>query len=341
MQTAYIVYDANVEEFARLFRDRWIASGDGDRCMGGSLPIVADEERKTLELVGRICTFLLELNAVRHSTLIAVGGGVTSDVCGLAAGIYKRGIKLEIVPTTLLAQVDAAYGGKNGVNLCGVKNALGLVRLPEAVHICSEPLLTLPEREFRSGVAELLKTFILFDADKYEESIALFSRLASEGYSRSSLGTHIDEVLTLVRKAASYKEKTVASDLYDNGLRRRLNLGHTIGHAIEWWQASSHRPDRYSHGEAVAIGIVAAARISSRMGLCSSDLALRLESDFQACSLPTELPVSVAELLPAMGNDKKMSGDGKLGFVLLKDLAEPVICELDMEKVSELCSGTV
>lgn len=339
MQTAYIVYDTNVEEFSKLFCDRCIISSGGH--IGGSLSIVADEEHKTLELVERICTFLLELNADRHSTLIAVGGGVTSDVCGLAAGIYKRGIKFEVVPTTLLAQVDAAYGGKNGVNLCGVKNALGLVRLPDAVHICREPLLTLPEREFRSGVAELLKTFILFDEDRYAESVALFSKLSSEGYSRSSLEAHIDEVLTLVREAASYKEKTVASDLYDNGLRRQLNLGHTLGHAIEWWQASSHRPDCYSHGEAVAIGIVAAARISSRMGLCSSDLALRLESDFKACSLPTELPVTVDELLPAMGNDKKMSGDGKLSFVLLKDLAEPVICELNIEKVSDLCSGTV
>lgn len=339
MQTAYIVYDANVEEFSKLFCDRCIVSSGGH--IGGSLSIVADEGHKTLELVERICTFLLELNADRHSTLIAVGGGVTSDVCGLAAGIYKRGIRFEIVPTTLLAQVDAAYGGKNGVNLCGVKNVLGLVRLPDAVHIYSEPLLALPDREFRSGVAELLKTFILFDADRYAESVALFSKLASGGYSRSLLEDYIGEVLAFVREAASYKEKTVASDLYDNGVRRWLNLGHTLGHAIEWWQTLSQRPDRYSHGEAVAIGIVAAARISSRMGLCSSDLALRLESDFQACSLPTELPAAVEDLLPAVGNDKKMSGEGKLSFVLLKDLAEPVICELDMEKVSELCSGAV
>lgn len=341
MQTAYIVYDANVEEFVKLFCDRWIASGDGNRCIGGSLPIVADEEHKTLELVELICIFLLERNAGRHSALIALGGGVTSDVCGLAAGIYKRGIKFEIVPTTLLAQVDAAYGGKNGVNLCGVKNALGLVRLPDAVHIYEEPLLTLPGREFLSGVAELLKTFILFDADRYEESVELFSVLASDGYSHGAVASHIGEVLPLVREAASYKEKIVASDLYDNGLRRQLNLGHTIGHAIEWWQASSQRPGGYSHGEAVAIGIVAATRISLRMGLCSADLVSRLESGFKACSLPTELPVAVDELLPAMGNDKKISVDGKLNFVLLKDIAHPVICELDMKKVSELCSGTV
>lgn len=341
MQTAYIVYDANVEEFAKLFRDRWIASGDGDRCIGGELPIVADEEHKTLELVGHICTFLLELNADRHSTLIAVGGGVTSDVCGLAAGIYKRGIKFEIVPTTLLAQVDAAYGGKNGVNLCGVKNALGLVRLPDAVHICREPLLTLPEREFRSGVAELLKTFILSDAEKYAEAVALFSKLSSDGYSHGAVASHIGEVLAFVCEAASYKEKIVASDLYDNGLRRQLNLGHTIGHAIEWWQASSQCRNHYSHGEAVAVGIVAAARISSRMGLCSAELVSRLESDFKACSLPTELPATVDELLPAMCNDKKNSGAGKLNFVLLKDMAHPVICELDIEKVSDLCSEAV
>lgn len=341
MQTAYIVYDANVEEFAKLFRDRWIASGDGDRCMGGSLPIVADEEHKTLELVGHICTFLLERNADRHCTLIAVGGGVTSDVCGLAAGIYKRGIKFEIVPATLLAQVDAAYGGKNGVNLCGVKNALGLVRLPDAVHICSEPLLTLPEREFRSGAAELLKTFILFDADRYSEAVALFSELASDGYSHDAVASHIGEVLQLAGEAASYKEKTVASDLYDNGLRRQLNLGHTIGHAIEWWQASSQYNGRYSHGEAVAIGIVAAARISSRLGLCPVGIVSRLESDFKACSLPTELPASVDELLPAICNDKKNSGAGKLNFVLLKGMAHPVICELDIERLSDLCSEAV
>lgn len=340
MQTAYIVYDANVEEFSKLFCDRWTVSGGEERRIGGRLSIVADEEHKTLGLVERICAFLLELNADRRSTLIAVGGGVTSDVCGLAAGIYKRGIRFEVVPTTLLAQVDAAHGGKNGVNLYGVKNALGLVRLPDAVHICHEPLLTLPEREFRSGVSELLKTFILFDAERYAEAVALFSGLASEAYSWAALESHIGEVMSLAREAASYKEKIVASDLYDNGLRRLLNLGHTLGHAIEWWQASSQRPERYSHGEAVAIGIVAAARISSRMGLCSAELVSRLESDFKACSLPTELPVSVAELLPAMGNDKKASGEGKLNFVLLKDIAQPVICELDIEKLSDLCSET-
>lgn len=339
MQTAYIVYDANVEEFAKLFCGRWIASDEGGRRIGGEFPIVADEEHKTLELVGNICAFLLGLNADRHATLIAVGGGVTSDICGLAAGIYKRGIRFEVVPTTLLAQVDAAHGGKNGVNLCGVKNALGLVRLPDAVHIFPEPLLTLPEREFRSGVAELLKTFILCDAGKYAEAVELFSELASEGYSRSSLEAHIDEVLQLACEAASYKEEVVVSDLYDNGLRRQLNLGHTIGHAIEWWQASSQCPDRFSHGEAVAIGIVAAAMISHRMGLCSAELVSRLESDFKACSLPTELPVPVDELLPAIGNDKKTSGDGKLNFVLLRDISQPVICELNIERLSDLCSG--
>ncbi|MBO4465413.1 MAG: 3-dehydroquinate synthase [Bacteroidales bacterium] len=327
---AYIVYDIAVEEFARKLAADW--KKDGYCEVKDMMAIVASEEDKSLAAVQAICSWLLANGAEKGATLVAVGGGVTSDVVGLAGAIYKRGMPVEYVPTTLLAQVDAAIGGKTGVNLDGVKNAVGLISLPQKVHILPEPLKTLGPREWKSGSAELIKTFALFDSELYDKAIRLFSLVNGAGYTQEAVDAAIPEIIELAKAAARLKEKAVKKDLFDRDKRHLLNLGHTYGHAIEWWQSAGVSITKgneitianFSHGEAVAIGMVAAARLSEIEDIAEPGLATRLAKDLESCGLPTQLPASAEELFPAINNDKKIEGD-KLDFVFLKDIGKPVL----------------
>ncbi|MBP5488624.1 MAG: 3-dehydroquinate synthase [Bacteroidales bacterium] len=350
---AYIVYDFAVEGFAKQLIEQW--RKDGYCEVKGSMGIESTEEDKSLATVQAICSWLLAMGADKGVTLVAVGGGVTTDTVGLAAALYKRGVALESVPTTLLAQVDAAIGGKNGVNLDGVKNAIGTIVLPAKVHLFAEPLKTLPAREMKSGSAELIKTFALFDPELYDKAVRLFSLVNGAGYTREAIDAAIPEIIELARQAAKYKEKAIKGDIFDKNKRHLLNFGHTYGHAIEWWQnvdgghvamgataadlaekvdttlpktqQSSMKKitlANYSHGEAVAIGMVQAARLSAIEGIAQPGLAARLAADLEACGLPTQLPAKAEDLLPAIENDKKIDGD-KIDFVFLKEIGKPVL----------------
>ena len=344
---AYIVYDHSVGSFAQELSVRWEKEGYCE--VKGKMEIFATEEDKSLATVQAICSWLLANGAPRSATLVAVGGGVTTDLVGLAGALYKRGMPVEYVPTTLLAQVDAAIGGKTGVNLDGVKNALGTISLPQKVHILSEPLKTLSPREWKSGSAELIKTFALFDAELYDKAVRMFSLVNGAGYTQEAIDAALPEIIELSKAAAKLKEKAVKKDLFDRDKRHLLNLGHTYGHAIEWWQmadqaghdapvipghdtlvipgsdrVSSDHKGRFSHGEAVAIGMVAAARLSEIEDIAEHGFAARLAKDLEACGLPTQLPTKAEDLFQAISNDKKIEGD-KLDFVFLKDIGKPVL----------------
>ena len=298
----FVVFDREVEDFARKVA--------GGRPM---LAITASEEKKTIETVVQITRWLLSQGADRNALVIAVGGGVTTDLVGFAASIYKRGVRYANVPTTLLAMVDAAIGGKTGVNLDSYKNMLGVIRQPEFTYICTQPLSTLPEREFRSGAAELLKTFIIRDADWYADAVKKISAHAEP-----------DQMASLIEAAAKIKVSIVKKDEDDKGLRRVLNLGHTYAHAIEWYQHSHADRSPLSHGEAVAIGIVRAARKSEELGVAKKGLAERLKADFERCGLPTEMPYDESELAPAIRKDKKSDGE-KINFVLIERIGKVVV----------------
>ena len=293
----FVVCDRNVEGVARQ--------------IAGSYPllaITADEAHKTIDTVLEICRWLMEQGADRDALVLAVGGGVTTDMAGFAASIYKRGIRYANVPTTLLSQIDAAIGGKTGVNLDGYKNLLGVIRQPEFTAIFPETLETLPEREFRSGMAEMLKTFII--------------KNPKGAYERTVRGSK-SELTKLIQLAAGVKQEIVEKDEFEGGLRRKLNLGHTFAHAIEWW-----KPGKFTHGEAVAIGIVQAARISEKLGIAEEPgLADRIAADLKACGLPTELPCPAEELLPAILKDKKAEG-GLINFVLPVKIGKVVVKKL-------------
>lgn len=314
-KNVFVVYDRNVESLALK-----IAKGRP------SLAIVADEIHKNMDSIVLICRWLLEQGADRDAVIYAVGGGVTTDMVGFAASIYKRGVSYVNYPTTLLSQVDAGIGGKTGVNLDAYKNIIGVINSPAQTRILPESLETLPDRELRSGAAEMLKSFIIDNRNgNYEKAVSVLSE------DRPSL----DALSPLIEAAADVKRRIVEQDPYEKGLRRLLNLGHTYAHAIEWYQHSIPTSNPMTHGEAVAAGMIKAARISANMGIADKALVTRLEADFRACHLPTELPCPEDALEKALWKDKKAE-NGKIHFVLIKSIGNVIVEDLDdLHKYSE------
>jgi len=306
-KSVFVVCDRNVKGYALQL---------------GNYPLMeieATETTKTMDTVLGICRWLLDQNADRKALLLAVGGGVTTDMVGFAASIYKRGIRYANVPTTLLSQVDAAIGGKTGVNLDSYKNILGVIRQPEFTCILPETLQTLPEREFKSGSAEMLKTFIIKNKhNNYERAVAVFKAYNEYGVRMFANPDFFAELSDLIQEAAAVKQEIVAKDEFETGARRKLNLGHTWGHAIEWYQHTHPCDNPYTHGEAVAIGIIQAAKFAK------SDIVGKLEEDFKACGLPTELPCPAEDLEAAMHKDKKADGT-KIRYVLPLEIGKVVV----------------
>ncbi len=270
--------------------------------------VPAGEETKSLAMLGRGWDFLATQRADRGSVLWVLGGGVVGDLGGFVAATYMRGIDYVQVPTTLLAMVDSAIGGKTGINLAAGKNLAGVVRHPRAVHQCLELLRTLPRREFAAGAAEVVKYGLLGDA-------ALFERLA-----RAPLTPEHTELGAIIRRCCEVKAVIVAADeneTADVGGRALLNLGHTFGHAIEHVAGYG----TYLHGEAVGIGLAGAARLSHALGsLTSADVA-RVEAVVAAHGLPVRLsaPLALDALREAMRRDKKNRA-GRLHFIVLEAL---------------------
>ena len=313
----FLVYDRNVAWVAKE-----IAAGSP---LAGMKAIDTSEKAKDLATVQDLCSWLLEAGADRKSLLLAVGGGITTDLAGFAACIYRRGIRFAFVPTTLLAQVDAAIGGKTGVNFLDFKNMLGVIRQPDFTFECAQVLQTLPHRDFLSGAAELLKTFLIDNTgNAYEKAVAMLSEAEASAP---------DTLQSLIAAAASVKAGIVGRDEQENGERRHLNLGHTFAHAIEH-EARQAGLD-ITHGEAVAVGILLAARLSEAMGLASKGLAARLEADWTACGLPTSVPFDLGTLTAAMTKDKKAEGD-TIHFVLLSSIGQVEIRKISAAEATAL-----
>jgi 3-dehydroquinate synthase len=266
--------------------------------------LVPDGERfKHLQSVSRVYEALIRANAERTSTLITFGGGVIGDMAGFAAATYLRGVALVHVPTTLLAQVDASIGGKVGVNHTLGKNLIGAFYQPHAVIVDPSVLGTLPRREFRAGLYEVVKYGMT-------SSPALFDRVAKE---RTAVFGRNPEVLTaVIAESCRIKASVVAADERESGLRRILNFGHTAGHALE--SVTKYR--RYRHGEAVAYGMLVAADLAvSRGALADRDRKALADLITSFGPLPPIADVSTSQIIEAMQHDKKMV-NGRLHFVL-------------------------
>ena len=317
------------------------------KLLGVSL-IAATEENKTMEVVETIVGDMLESGADRSVLVLGIGGGITTDIAGFAASIYKRGVRFAFVPTTLLAQVDAAIGGKNGVNFRSFKNMLGIIRQPEFTYVCPEPLGTLSRDTLLSGVSEMLKTFIIADSEAYGEAVTVLK--ASTAHSGASfgeasdgsapaetggLGIHEAEIGRLAAMAAEIKASIVDRDPQEHGLRRVLNLGHTFAHAIETLSGG-----KWAHGQAVAAGIVAAARLAERLSgkvtdtegmifSCRNGLSSRIEADFRDIGLPTECPFGMKEMSAVISKDKKAEGS-RINFILPTEIGSVKAVKLDI-----------
>lgn len=280
------------------------------------------ETIKTLQTVEQIIRRLVALGADRECFLLAVGGGIISDITGFAASIYMRGVRFGFVSTTLLGQVDASVGGKNGVNLDGYKNMVGCFTQPEFVICDPQMLRTLPEREFRAGMAEVVKATIIGDE-------AMFRRL--EGATLEELRRDGELLSAAVRSAVRVKAEIVERDEREAGDRRLLNLGHTLAHAIEKCSSA------LVHGEAVAVGTVAVADLSARMGWLSPSDRDRIVALLERLGLPIEPPVAMQKLVKEMGKDKKSAG-GKIYLVLPRAIGRCEVYSVEKEQLATLFS---
>jgi len=264
--------------------------------------IPSGEQHKTLQTVERIYRDLARLDTDRSSFLVGIGGGVATDVAGFAACTYMRGIRFGFIASTLLGQVDASIGGKNGVNLDGYKNMVGVIRQPAFVWCDLSLLKTLDRKEFVAGIAEVIKygairniNFLYYLKDHMDGLLSLDK----------------DVLTRVVKTSVSLKVDIVQQDEHESGSRRLLNFGHTLGHAIE-------RDKKILHGEAVALGMVLAARLSHRLGYLPANAVAFLEELVKAAGLPVEIKADPDKLFENIRKDKKKSGE-QIHFVLLDE----------------------
>jgi 3-dehydroquinate synthase len=271
-----------------------------------SCTLPAGERYKTLKSLQKIYDIALENRLERSSTIVALGGGVIGDMAGFAAATWLRGINVVQVPTSLLAMVDSSVGGKTGVNHPQGKNLIGAFHQPRFVLIDPSVLKTLPPREFRAGMAEVIKYGIIWDAE-------LFAKL--EESKRLDQMRYVDEELLqiILSRSCQAKADVVSKDEKEAGLRAILNYGHTIGHAVE----SLTGYKLVNHGEAVAIGMVAAGQIAVQLRMWKSADAERQDALIQKAGLPTKLPnvLDIEAILDTLQTDKKVEA-GKVRFVL-------------------------
>lgn len=309
--------------------------------------IDSSEETKTMETVMDVCGWLLDNGADRDALILAIGGGITTDIAGFAASIYKRGVRFAYVPTTLLSQVDAAIGGKTGVNFERYKNILGVIRQPEFTYICPQVLASLPHREFTAGVAEMLKTFIIKDEGNYQKAVDVLQEM-QQGYSilpeesaadywSDCIAAYSNELHYLISEAVRVKAGVVTHDQFEKGERRKLNLGHTFAHAVE--TLAQRNGDDISHGEAVAIGLVLAARLSDRVFRGDMDTPTAMEGslaiDLCDCGLYPECPYSIEDMAEIMSRDKKAEG-GSVHFILIREIGDVVSYTMTVDEVVKL-----
>jgi 3-dehydroquinate synthase len=301
-----IVADRGAEPHAQVVRE---ALGLPSSAL---LLIAGGEQIKSAVGLQAIWQFLSDSKLDRRSLVVTLGGGATSDLVGFASATYMRGIEFVHVPTTLLAQVDASIGGKTGINFNGVKNLLGVVSQPSQVVIDIDVLSTLPARELRSGFAEVVKHGLI--ADK-----GYFAQVTSKPYDSWSF----DELVDIVFRSCEIKHRIVESDETEQGARKTLNFGHTIGHAVEEYALQDKIA--LTHGEAVAIGMVAEALIAHLTGKLSEQQYERCCAGIAAAGLPTTLPIEFdeARIRSLMARDKKNIG-GEIRWSLIDAIGSSI-----------------
>lgn len=291
--------------------------------------IPAGESSKSLDNAVSIVKFLKENDFSRADLLVGMGGGVVCDLTGFAASLFHRGVDHILLPTSLLCMADASIGGKTAVDFEGLKNIIGAFKMPSLLYIATDVLKTLPEREYYAGFAEIMKAGLLYDGKFYEWLIENMYEICDK-----------DPVTldTMLERTINIKKAVVEKDPFDKGDRALLNLGHTIGHAIE-----SHFAGEYLHGEAVALGTVAAAYISWKKEMISMEDYYEVRDMFVPFNLPISIVVddaAIDDIMNRLKKDKKNTA-GSVNMVLLKKIGKAVLVndierELILEAIKEL-----
>ena len=282
--------------------------------------ICSGEVVKNLATVEHIYNELMSLGADRSTFLLGIGGGIVTDITGFVASTYMRGVKFGFVSTTLLGQVDASVGGKNGVNVADYKNMVGTITHPQFVVSDVEMLKTLPVREWRAGMAEVIKSAIVGDKELFDYIMR---------YSYNEIYSNIDHMQYIVRRAVTVKASIVEEDERESGMRRLLNLGHTIGHAIE---KLTHE---VNHGEAVAIGMSLISRASMKVGLLNISDVERINDCLLKFGFNLELPASIDDILTATRKDKKKA-EGAIHVVLPVAIGECEVRNMSFEEFDNM-----
>lgn len=295
-----VITDANVYRYNDKLIDKY-----------PHIIITSSEESKTLDTVSFIVSKLIDMQADREVFLLGIGGGIVTDITGFVASIYMRGVKFGFVPTTLLSQVDASVGGKNGVNFDSYKNMVGVFNQPEFVFCDTSLLHTLNDRDFACGLAEIIKASLICD-------IAMFEELERRNF--EEIRKDNDFLSDIVCRSISIKADIVGRDLCETSERKKLNLGHTFAHAIE------KQTREFTHGEAVSIGLAMIGEVSLKMGLLSIESLGRIKNTLQRYNLPIECEISRSKLTDSIRHDKKKSED-KIALILNNGLGN---CEIRM-----------
>ncbi|HYW94748.1 MAG TPA: 3-dehydroquinate synthase [Bacteroidales bacterium] len=283
------------------------------------IDIGSGEGSKTIDHASWIYGELISREVDRSWSVVGIGGGIATDLAGFIASTFLRGLNFGFVSTTLLGQVDAAIGGKNGLNYKGYKNMIGVIRQPGFVICDTELLKSLPKREFIGGFAEIIKYAAIRRPD-------LYPYLQNHILEATSFN---NEVLThLIRESVATKIEIVESDEHERGDRKLLNFGHTCGHALE-------KRYQVSHGEAVAIGMILAGRLSVNLGMISSGKVSGLEKLIAEAGLPVEMDFDITEIAEIMRSDKKRRGDD-LQFILLEDLGKAVVKSIPLNDLNAM-----
>jgi 3-dehydroquinate synthase len=283
------------------------------------ISVGSGEKAKSMEQAVKLYHRLLEMEADRSWSLIGAGGGIATDLSGFVGSTFLRGIKFGFVSTTLLGQVDAAIGGKNGVNLDGYKNMIGIIRQPEFVFCDIESLSTLPEREFLGGFAEIIKYGAIRDKKFFEFlNINIEKGLAKDEFILESI----------IHESIRNKIEVVQADENEIGERKTLNFGHTFAHGFE-------KLYKIPHGEAVALGMILAARLSVNLGLLDVFKCNELENLIKRTGLPVNLEFDVDLLADVMKKDKKRAG-GEISFILLEDLGKAIIRKVQVNNLKPI-----
>ena len=299
------------KEISNLFADKFLKDLKIHNFYAKIFNIKEGESYKNLETLSKIYNEAFQIGLDRNSLIIALGGGIVGDITGLAAATWLRGIEYIQIPTTLLSMVDSSVGGKTAVNHPKGKNLIGAFHQPKAVFIDPETLLTLPKREFRAGMAEVIKYGVIKDKE-------LFEFLESTKNRDKILKLDNEYLIKIIKSSIKTKSDVVSADEKENGIRAILNYGHSFGHVIE----NLCGYGEYLHGEAISIGMKIAGDIAIEKGLWSEEESLRQDNLIKSYGLPTQTPkINKNDVLKILMGDKKVR-KGKMRFILPKGIGE-------------------